>query len=335
MSNFYGIIYKITNTINNKSYIGMTTRTLEHRWAEHVSAAYSSQSVNYNNLFKKAIRKYPMDCWNKIVIDSSNIDLNDLKEKEKYWIKYYNTYAFSSNGYGYNATRGGDCYGGCNDVSVVIFDPLTLRKIKTFDNKVQAAEYLHLSQIPSNWVGVKNHALKGLCLVYQKDIENKTEEEQKEYVFSLYPNHVCQLDLYGKMIQKYFSIMDVVNKNISFSFESIRKCCKDPLDNSQMAFGYQWCYAKDFFQKENKVCECTKVHGSMPIVQIDAKNHKVVNIFSSIREVAIYLYNDYFKTLCSRINKSCARHTKLGGFYWDKATPEQIRVAITNHTLKV
>lgn len=56
---------------------------------------------------------------------------------------------------------------------------------------MQAAEYLHLSQIPHNWVGVKNHALQGFCLVYQKDIINKTEQEQREYIFSLYPNHVC------------------------------------------------------------------------------------------------------------------------------------------------
>lgn len=335
MSDFYGIIYKITNTINNKSYIGMTTKTLEHRWIEHVSAAYNSRSINYNNLFKRAIRKYPINCWDKTIIDFSKIDLNDLKDKEKYWIKHYNTYAFSSDGYGYNATQGGDCYCGYNEMPVAIFDPLTLKKIKIFDNETQAAEYLHLSQIPYNWVGVKNHALKGFCLVYQKDIINKTEQEQREYIFSLYPNHVCQLDLYGKMIQKYFSIKDVVNKNKSFSLGPIGKCCRYPTDNSQMAFGYQWCYAKDLSQKVDHVCECTKIQNSIPIIQIDIEKYQVINIFSSVKEATIFLYNDYSKTLSSRIYRSCVRHTELGGFYWKRATPEQIRTAITNHTLKV
>ena len=33
-----GFIYKITNTINDKVYIGKTTRTIEERWKEHLNS---------------------------------------------------------------------------------------------------------------------------------------------------------------------------------------------------------------------------------------------------------------------------------------------------------
>ena len=51
-----GFIYKITNDINQKVYIGKTTKSLEKRWQEHKQAAYRGRDKNrplYN-----AIRKY-------------------------------------------------------------------------------------------------------------------------------------------------------------------------------------------------------------------------------------------------------------------------------------
>ena len=47
------IIYKITNKINNKIYIGLTTCSLEYRWSRHVT-----ESKNINNtkhLYKSMI----------------------------------------------------------------------------------------------------------------------------------------------------------------------------------------------------------------------------------------------------------------------------------------
>ena len=34
-----GYIYKITNRVNNKVYIGQTRRTIEIRWKQHIKAA--------------------------------------------------------------------------------------------------------------------------------------------------------------------------------------------------------------------------------------------------------------------------------------------------------
>lgn len=93
------IIYKITNSLNNKSYIGYTKHSLDTRWGQHISLAVKHPS---NRKFYNAIKKYGIDAWNKeILLEVNNII--DAKEKEIELIKQFNTYDF-----GYNSTRGGD-----------------------------------------------------------------------------------------------------------------------------------------------------------------------------------------------------------------------------------
>ena len=51
------IIYKITNKINSKVYIGETIRTLKVRWNEHKSESYT-EGHGYSYHLHCAIRKY-------------------------------------------------------------------------------------------------------------------------------------------------------------------------------------------------------------------------------------------------------------------------------------
>lgn len=53
-----GYIYSITNKINNKVYIGMTTRSVQQRRLEHISR---SRYNNYSSKIHSAIRKYGED----------------------------------------------------------------------------------------------------------------------------------------------------------------------------------------------------------------------------------------------------------------------------------
>ena len=97
------IIYKITNKINQKSYIGLTTRSLRQRWSEHCSAARKgSQKVIH-----KAIQKYGSDNFSVDVIDCSSKTLEELFQKEKDYIKIYESF---NTGKGYNCTDGGDFF---------------------------------------------------------------------------------------------------------------------------------------------------------------------------------------------------------------------------------
>lgn len=92
-------IYKITNTKNNKAYIGYTSKTVEGRWDEHQHDALTNRD---NRKFYNAIRKHGVDCWQvETLLEVANAA--EAKEKEIELIALYETYD-----HGYNATKGGD-----------------------------------------------------------------------------------------------------------------------------------------------------------------------------------------------------------------------------------
>lgn len=93
----YGIIYQALNLVNNKRYIGQTIQSLKKRKREH----FSTTSCVY---FHRALEKYPEEFqWEWSIIDTADTK-EELNEKEKYWIQYYNS---NNNKYGYNLTAGG------------------------------------------------------------------------------------------------------------------------------------------------------------------------------------------------------------------------------------
>ena len=79
------IIYKITNKINGKVYIGQTTQSLSRRWRQHCD---NSKSKCY--MLKNAIQKYGKENFTVEQIDVA-CDRDELDKKEQYWIQYYNS----------------------------------------------------------------------------------------------------------------------------------------------------------------------------------------------------------------------------------------------------
>lgn len=98
-------IYKVTNLINNKIYIGQSVH-IETRWKSHRNDCFNPNLDKYNCVFYNAIRKYGIDNFKFEVIEECSI--NQLNEREQYWIKYYNTYIGFKNCQGYNMTLGGN-----------------------------------------------------------------------------------------------------------------------------------------------------------------------------------------------------------------------------------
>lgn len=98
-----GLIYMATNTVNGKSYIGLTMGTLENRKKGHIK---SLSDKNINTKFKKALKKYGVDnfIWN--VLEDSINNLDELFAREIYYIDKYKTFYK-----GYNMTLGGDGVG--------------------------------------------------------------------------------------------------------------------------------------------------------------------------------------------------------------------------------
>lgn len=92
-----GYIYKITNKINQKSYIGKTVNSIEERWNEHKR---DCKRFPERPLYR-AINKYGIE--NFTIEQIEEVDINILSEREIYWIGFFRTYTN-----GYNATLGGD-----------------------------------------------------------------------------------------------------------------------------------------------------------------------------------------------------------------------------------
>lgn len=94
-----GYIYKITNDINNKVYIGKCCSTIEDRYAEHLRDRFKRK--NEKRPLYSAMNKYGIEHFQ--VEQVEECDDIKLSEQEQYWINYYDSYNS-----GYNATLGGD-----------------------------------------------------------------------------------------------------------------------------------------------------------------------------------------------------------------------------------
>lgn len=91
-------IYVITNIINNKKYIGLTTKTIKERFSQHCRISDSECGFYIHS----AMRKYGKENFKIEQIDEANT-IEQLKNKEIYYIDLYNTFDN-----GYNLTKGGD-----------------------------------------------------------------------------------------------------------------------------------------------------------------------------------------------------------------------------------
>lgn len=94
-----GYIYKITNDINDKVYIGLATTSIQERFATHIKDR--TKRTHEKRPLYSAMNKYGIEHFHIELIEECDIDF--LAEREQYWIAFYNSYHN-----GYNATLGGD-----------------------------------------------------------------------------------------------------------------------------------------------------------------------------------------------------------------------------------
>jgi hypothetical protein len=115
----YGIIYKIENLVNGKIYIGQTIQEggFDTRYGRVANSAiekvylfheYKRQKhKTYNRHLLGAIKQYGFENFKVDKVWDTAKNKNELNKKEKYWIKFYDSY-----NNGYNKTLGGEGHGG-------------------------------------------------------------------------------------------------------------------------------------------------------------------------------------------------------------------------------
>lgn len=98
------VIYKITNLINNKVYIGQTINYKE-RLRHHKQTAFRESDKNRDKPLYRAIRKYGLENFKFEIIDDTAKTQEELNQKEIYYIELYD--CIIDTGKGYNLETGG------------------------------------------------------------------------------------------------------------------------------------------------------------------------------------------------------------------------------------
>jgi group I intron endonuclease len=136
-------IYKITNKINDKTYIGQTIKDIKKRWSVHCSS-------NSCTALKSAIQKYGPENFTIEEIDGAN-SLSELNYKEWLLIHKFNSLAPN----GYNIREGGGSRGKWHKDSI--------EKMKKSQSKAQKKRFANISllnkhkkSMQKRWLNSKN-----------------------------------------------------------------------------------------------------------------------------------------------------------------------------------
>ena len=108
-------IYRITNKINGKKYIGQSVN-IEKRWTNEIASAFNENRVSFDYPLSRAFRKYGVENFSfEIVQECSTSELNNA---EMNWIQKEDSFMN-----GYNQTLGGDSFSSAKSESVKkVFD---------------------------------------------------------------------------------------------------------------------------------------------------------------------------------------------------------------------
>lgn len=199
-------IYKITNDINGKIYIGKTYNSIEKRFKEHCK----------DRLKRKCEQRPLYSAMNKYGIEHFHIELlektDNPEERERYWIEYYSSFKN-----GYNATTGGDGKPYVDkDVIISLWKEGKIIKeihnITGYDVKT-IRKYLLLNNISEQEIISKGYAYQGKTVV---KIDKNTDE-----------------------ILEVFNTSGEAGKSIGKTGQHIREVC---LGKRKSAYGYKWKY---------------------------------------------------------------------------------------------
>ncbi len=93
------IVYKLTNSVNGKAYIGVSGRSLETRWGEHTSRR--KRGMRSGNRLYAAMDKYGVKVFSREIVAAAFTE-DEARHLEREYILKFDTYDR-----GYNSNLGG------------------------------------------------------------------------------------------------------------------------------------------------------------------------------------------------------------------------------------
>lgn len=276
------LVYKATSKTTKKVYIGITTNTLEYRMSQHKRAADEGKTYHFYN----AIRKYGFDDFIFEVIEDNINNIEDLYDREKYWIAYYNSYEN-----GYNSTRGGEGAMTRNDEIILklFMDGFSVKEICSLTGYNRSTIY-------------KSFESQGLSELNNKRKNNNTKERCSM--------PVLQFTLEGIFVKEWPSATSV--QEAGYNQTAISSVCRQ---TQLTAYGFLWKYKEDDrdIQAWINLLKSKKNGGKpkKPIYQID-ENQRIIAEYPSAAEAARSLKLEDKSNICAAARKG----RKAYGYYW-------------------
>lgn len=188
-----GYIYKITNDVNDKIYIGQTKRTLSKRWYEH--KLYAKQPDSNNKLYL-AMKEIGIDHF-KIDPIEEVYGVEDRNQREVYWIEFYNSFND-----GYNSTRGGGCVDWENASTLEKKDLIVEMRLNGATYQ-KITENLHCGRsLISQALKEKNLTEKKGCLVAKEQLILE-EFKQGHYLVDICKEYGCAMKTLQKLLKQH------------------------------------------------------------------------------------------------------------------------------------
>lgn len=246
-------IYKITAKHNGKIYIGQSV-DIYNRWKSHWKQVNRGDSDYLHN----AMRKYGKDGFIFEIIEECSLDV--INEREKFWIKFYDSYNT-----GYNLTLGGE---GIKGKIYTEDERENLRKISEELNKNRPVLQIDKDgNIVKEWRSCKeigkvthmsssniHHCLMhdgGYYLLYGYIWMFKNEYLESGLDINIYLsnnrnityNKIYQLDGCNNVIRIWDNVYQIISENPTYKCSSIYSVCNG---NSKTVYGFRWLYEDDF-----------------------------------------------------------------------------------------
>ena len=234
-----GVIYKITNTVNNKVYVGQTRRTFEQRKKQHLKSfkEQKTRTALINSVISHGVDKFIFN-----IIEECNDD--NLDEREIFYINEYNSIVPN----GYNIQLGGRriytvknkntngrsvCQYTIDGDFINEFKSASHAETYTTIDSSRILKCCHNKAISSGkfrWSFEKLEKLEPIVIDYSK------------YIPHIAKRNVYQFDLNGKILNMFLSIKEASEKT-STSVDLIRHCISGQSKTTHKL--YQWSYEEN------------------------------------------------------------------------------------------
>lgn len=300
------IVYCYTNKLNGKKYIGITSRSLDEREKSHLYEAYNKNLSTYNVPFKRAIRKYGIDNFDKAILYVCD-SFDEACEKEKFYIEKYKTYYKYKNSNGYNATIGGD-YISCPKDKVYQIDIDTYDVINIF-NSVSQAEHEYGRGILEHCNNIEKQGTPfGYCWYFESDYLKFKKEDLIYHIDCIRINRIVRLTKEGVLIDVWNNMTDI-SKNLHISQCNISMVCNHKRCS---AGGYVFMFYKEYLNNGFMI-KNNNQDRSETVLQIDLIGNIIAeykSLTDASRKTGI--------NLTSISNVCNGKRNTAGGYIWRK-----------------